>query len=58
MELITPISKVFEGERLLITEIQPTLSERLENIANEIEVSGTAEEYSEYSTCNIASCYK
>jgi len=46
LELITPISKVFEGEGLLITEIQPTLSETLENIDNEIEICGA---------CNIAS---
>jgi len=52
VELITPISKAFEGEGLLNTEIQPTLSETLESIDNEIEIYGTAEEYS---TCNIAS---
>ena len=52
LELITPISKAFEVECLLITEIQPTLSETLENIDNEIEIGGTTEEYS---TCNFAS---
>ena len=43
---------MFEIECLLITRIQPTLSEALENVDNEIQIGGTTEEYS---TCNIAS---
>ena len=44
LELITPISKVFEGEGLLISQVKPTLTETITVIKEEIEVAGTDEE--------------
>jgi len=44
LELITPISKVFEGEGLLVSEIKQSLTETLLNIDEEVETAGTNEE--------------
>ena len=44
LELITPISKVFEGEGLLVSEVKPTLTETLINIEEEMETAGTDDE--------------
>ena len=44
LDLITPISNVFEGEGLLISQVKPMLTETITNINEEIEMAGTDEE--------------
>ena len=44
LELITPVSKVFEGDGLLANELKPALTQTLENIDEEDEVAGTDDE--------------